>query len=186
MRPGRIDLLTAKTISTTNLPPLDWVVEPFFVHGDRVVCAGESRAFKTWILLSLGLHVAAGKDWLGFKVGKPRSVLYVDEEMNYRTLVRRVKRIAAGSGIELDSVPFAAMSQQGVRFHAEAAKNLVANLVPHKFDPEFVIVEALVRVLVGDENEAEDVAQFWRNVIPLTAYNKRTVLFSHHLTKAND
>lgn len=186
MRPGKIDLLTGKAIADTQLPPLDWVVDGLFVHGDRVVVAGESRAYKTWLLLDMALHVAAGRPWLGFEVPKARRVLFIDEEMNERTLIRRTKRIANGSGIDLATIPFVAMSQQGMRFHAEAGKNLLHNLTPFKFDPEFIVVEALVRVLVGTENESEDISQFWRNVIPLTRQPQRTVLFSHHLAKAND
>jgi RecA-family ATPase len=38
---------------------------------------------KSWLLLDPGLHLAAGKPWLGkFSIPHPRKVLYVDEEMS--------------------------------------------------------------------------------------------------------
>jgi hypothetical protein len=59
---------------------------------------------------------------------------------------------------------------------------LLADLVQSGFDPEVVIVETFRRVLVGDENTAKDVAEFWRAVEPITRAGK-TLIVSHHMKK---
>lgn len=178
-------LLTAEWLDQTALPPLDWLVEPLVVHGDKVIAAGESRAMKTWILLHMQLHIAAGMDWLGFKIPKARKCLYVDEEMNQRTLIRRVKRLAIGAGIPLREIDFSCLSQQGWLVSEHGAKHLLSSLKLADFDPDVIFAEALVRVMPGDENAAADVSKFWRHVTPLVERGK-TVLFSHHLTKPSD
>jgi hypothetical protein len=167
------------------LPPVEWVVEPLLAHGDRAVIYGEFASGKSWLLLHLGLQIAAGTPWLEhFKVERARSVLYIDEEMNERTLRRRVKRLGLGMEAEESPLPFRTLSRVGIRFDATGAKRLLDALEASGFDAEVIIVEALRRVLVGSENEAVDVGGFWRNAEPIVRMGK-TLIVSHHMRKPN-
>jgi RecA-family ATPase len=173
-------------IGSQELPPVDWIVKGLFSMGDKVLCAGESRSFKTWVLVHMCLHVAAGKDWLGMAVPKPRKVLYVDEEMNEATLRRRIKLLAKGAGIELDNKlegNLLFLNQQGWRLHEAGSVALLKSLEKLNFNPELVVAESVVRIMVGNENSAADVGAFWRNCTPLTTGSQRSVLLSHHLAK---
>lgn len=148
-----------------------------------MVIFGEFGSFKSWIVLHLAWHLATGAQWLGaFNVPDPRRVLFVDEEMNQRTLRRRVKRIADGLTTPVANAQLAFLSRVGVRFDAYGAGMLLSYLHEQKFAPQVVIVEALRRVLVGDENEARDLAQFWRNLEPISRQGI-TVIITHHMNK---
>ena len=175
-------LIHAHDLLTQELPPLVWDVEPLISRGDRVVIFGEFASFKSWILLHLAWHLATGVQWLNtFTIREQRRVLYVDEEMNERTLRRRGKRLAQGAGVA-GQPPIAFLSRAGVRFDAYGAGALLSYLREHTFQPHVIIVEALRRVLVGDENEARDMAQFWRNLEPISRQGT-TIIISHHMTK---
>ena len=164
-----------------DLPPLVWDVKPLISRGDRVVIFGEFASMKSWLVLHMALHLGAAADWLGFEVEEQRRVLYVDEEMNERTLRRRVKRLGQGAGLTLEQ-PVQFLSRAGVRFDAYGAHALLSYLSKHKFQPQVIIVEALRRVLVGDENESRDMAQFWRNLEPISR-DGTTVVITHHMNK---
>ena len=175
-------LIRSQELLTQEVPPLVWDVEPLISRGDRVVFFGEFASFKSWILLHLAWHLATGAQWLNtFQIHEPRRVLYVDEEMNERTLRRRGKRLAMGAGVE-GSPPVAFLSRAGVRFDGLGAGQLLAYLREQKFQPDVVFVEALRRVLIGNENEAHNMAQFWRNLEPISRLGI-TVAISHHMTK---
>jgi hypothetical protein len=164
-------------------PPIEWDVEPLIARGERVVVFGEYASMKSWLLPHLGLHLAAGQPWLGkFTITQPRAVLYVDEEMSLRTLCRRIVRLATGAGLEAEELRFRVLSRAGVRFDAAAARQLLTALDKAGYDPDVVIVETFRRVLVGNENDAKDVAEFWRNVDPIVAAGK-TLIVSHHMRK---
>ncbi len=179
--PDPLPLISFEKIMQEPLPPVDWVIEPLISQGSRVMVYGEFGSLKTWLLLTLGLHVAAERPWLGqFPVPKARSVLYIDEEMNERTLRRRIKRL--GLDFENGALPFQALSRVGVRFDSGGADRLLAALAKSEFEPEIVIVEAFRRVLVGSENEAKDVSAFWRYVEPILKAGK-TLIISHHMKK---
>src|SRR5687767_2559872 len=98
---GAISLVSLQEIVTNELPQVDWSVEGLIVNGDRMLLYGEPGSFKSWLLLDLGLHLAAGSRWLGhFNIPSPKKVLYIDEEMSQITLKRRMRRLAIGAGLE--------------------------------------------------------------------------------------
>ena len=180
-------LLTLRDILLTPLPPVEWDCEPIIPHHRRVVMFGEFGALKSWILLHLGLHLAKGASWLGtFPVTTPRNVLYIDEEMAEEDLRRRVKLLCSGMQASPDEFPadFRAFSRVGVTFDALGAYRLMAHLKRHAYEPSVVIVESLVRVLVGSENLSWDVAAFWRNVEPILRGGS-TIIVSHHMGKVS-
>ena len=137
------------------LVPMDWIVEGLIGTGDRVVIYGEVATMKSWIALDLGLAIFMGRPWLGnFGVPKARSVLYVDEEMNERTLWRRVCRLGEGAGPAVPTISAQFLSRAGVRIDQGGAEALLKKCADHGFDPDVIIVDTLRRVLVGNENEA--------------------------------
>lgn len=174
-------LLLHADVVAQPLPEITWDVAPLVARGDRVVFYGEFGTFKSWVMLHLALHLGAGAPWLGFNIPQPRRVLYVDEEMNELELRRRVKRLNTGS--PMGGTPqIAYLSRRGVRFDGYGASTLLAYLREQKFSPHFVVVDALRRVLVGDENKAADIAAFWHHLEPISRQGI-TVCITHHMNK---
>jgi hypothetical protein len=172
-----------QSIVNQPLQPPDWVIESLIVQGERTVIYGEYGSLKSWILLDMAMHIAAGQDWLGhFKIPKPRKVLYIDEEMAKSTLDRRVQRLALGSSLNTLPLEFKVFSNIGVSFDSNAAQKLLAELAFHRFDPDVIIIETLRGVLVGSENEARDVNAFWKYVKPLCRAGK-AIIIAHHMKK---
>jgi RecA-family ATPase len=177
-----LPLVSFETIIEEALPPVEWLVEGLVADGDRVMLYGEFGSFKSWVLPSLGLYIAAGRPWLGkFPIPQSKRVLYLDEEMHPRTLKRRIQRLARGMGLSSNQLPLQTLSRFGTRFDGPGVLRLLSDLTAVGFDPEVVIVETFRRVLRGNENEASDVAEFWRSLSPLA--KGRTVIISHHMRK---
>src|SRR5262249_15380440 len=151
-------------IMTEELPPIDWIVDRLIAQGDRVIVYGEFGSMKSWLLLHLAIHIAAGRPWLEeVAITAAHRVLYIDEEMNERTLRRRIRRLGAGAGLTNEPIPFRVLSRVGIQFNQIGADRLLGALAATDFDPEIIVVETFRRVLVGSENETEDVTKFWGN-----------------------
>ena len=179
-------LLSLAHIMRTPLPPVDWFVKPVVAANERVLLYGEYGSLKSWVLLHLGLHIAAGRKWLDtFEVSKPRAVLYVDEEMGEYTLRSRVKRIMEGSKLPTDEIPFAVSSREGVRMTEMGGYILLDRIARADFKPDLIIMESMRRVLVGSENEQVDVSGFWRAVEPILKAGM-TFMVSHHMRKPHE
>ncbi len=178
-------LLTFKSIMHGSPPKIDWVVEPLVAVGNRVVFYGEFGCLKSWLLLDLAVHLAAGRPWLGkFPISGPRRTLYIDEEMSDAEERRRLKRLARAAGLADEDLPFRIVSHAGVRFSVPVLKDVLQQLDQKRFDPEVVIIETFRRVLQGSENEARDVAEFWRQASEYFPDDK-VLIISHHMKKPN-
>jgi hypothetical protein len=161
-------------------------VQPVIAAHERVLVYGEYGSLKSWALLHLGLHIAAGRKWLDtFAVPRPRAVLYVDEEMGEYTLRSRVQRIVEGERFPADEMSFSVSSREGVRMSEMGGHILLDRVAKADFKPELVIMESMRRVLVGSENEQMDVSGFWRAVEPILKAGM-TFLVSHHMRKPHE
>ncbi len=178
-------LVSFESIMQDPIPPINWLVQSLISTGTRTVVFGEFGSMKSWALLDLSLHIAAGHPWLDtFPVPQPQAVLFIDEEMPERELRRRVKRLGEGMGLQKSSIPFQSISHLGVRFQEGKIDALLDALHKAGFDPDIIVVETLRRVLSGSENEAVDVGEFWQSVGPLLTAGK-TLIISHHMKKPN-
>jgi hypothetical protein len=91
---------TGRTFRTVNLAECvergpQWAVQGLIEQGAVAAVSGEPGSGKSFLLVDLALHVAAGRDWFGRKV-QPGAVLYVAAEasesvLRRAALVRRVK-----------------------------------------------------------------------------------------------
>jgi hypothetical protein len=178
-----LHLISYADVLESPYAPVDWIVEPLISSGDRCLVFGESSSCKSWLLLDLALHLTAGRKWLGkFNVDRPRSVLYVDEEMGEHLLRQRIRRLGKGANIDDRTIPFQFISHLGLTFGKDLAEELLSAVEQADFDPDIIILETLRCVLDGSENDAEAVAAFWRNVRPLKVAGK-TLIVVHHMKK---
>lgn len=150
---------------------------------ERVLLYGEYGSLKSWVLLHVGLHIAAGRKWLdNFDVPKARAVLYVDEEMSEYTLRSRITRLVQGADMSVDNLPFCVSSREGVRMTEMGGAILLDRVARAEYKPEVIIMESMRRVLVGDEKEAMDVSGFWRAAEPILKAGM-VFIISHHMRK---
>lgn len=84
--------------------PLDCVVEELFEAGDKGEVIAPSKARKSFFVIDLAAHIAAGKDWLCFKIPRPRRVLLFNLEISRDWMKRRFFRRLAAYGIRPDDI----------------------------------------------------------------------------------
>lgn len=177
----RVKPLTGEEILMRELPELEWVVDGLIAVKDRVVLFGEFGSGKSWVGQHLGLCIAAGRPWLGFPILKARGVLYVDEEMPTVTSHRRVKRLMWGLHMT-SPPPFWLVSRGSCHFKEGGAQSLLDWMRVNKVEADVIFLDAMRRMVQGDENRAQDVIEFWRRVETLIRAGK-TVIVLHHMNK---
>jgi len=85
--------------------PPAWLVEGLWPADAYGVLAAEDKAGKTWAALDLALSVAAGHPWFGhYPCPTPGRVLVFLGEGGERSIVRRLRAIAAHKQVDLDQV----------------------------------------------------------------------------------
>lgn len=156
-----------------------------FIKGERVVVYGEWGSYKTWFLLDLAIHLAAGRPWFGhYAIDRPHNVLFFDEEMSEWALRRRIKQLSLGFDPPLpEELPLKLVNRSGKQFpNRECAHKILREVHDCEFAPDVIILETFRRFMVGDENQARDVGEFWVRTSPLIE-DGRTLVVSHHMKK---
>jgi hypothetical protein len=140
------------------------LVRGIFECEQTSVMFGESGTGKTFLALDIGLHVAAGRDWLGRRV-TTGGVVYVAAEAG-RGIANRVA--AWRQVYRFDSVPFAAVTSPVDLCHANSGdiERLIAAIQAARLDPlALIVIDTVSRVLAGgNENGPDDMGALVRSL----------------------
>lgn len=85
-------------------PPLDCIVEELFEAGDKGEIIAPSKARKSFFAIDLAAHMAAGRDFLCFKIPRPRRVLLFNLEIKPAWMKRRFFRRLQAYGIRPEEI----------------------------------------------------------------------------------
>ncbi len=167
-------------LAAENLPPPDWILEGLFEAGDKALLIAPSKTGKTWAGLTLALCLAAGKDFWGFHVQRPRRVLYVNLEVKRDWMQRRLRGASAVLGVEPETVrdtlkPWHMRGKGGeVRDAIEAKPDNLANFDLVILDPFYKLARP-----GEDENSARDIKSILDTVDKLAAAGPAVLTLKH-------
>lgn len=139
------------------LPPPVWLVHGLVPEKSLVVPYGPPKAGKTFVILSMGLHIAAGVEWFGHPV-QQGAVVYIAGE-GTGGLSQRLRAMQQVYNIG-DEAPFWVIPK-AVNFRQTAevtgliqtVRQTVGNL-----PVRMVVIDTLARAMPGaDENSAQEV-----------------------------
>jgi RecA-family ATPase len=169
-------------IMTEPIAPILWEVEGWITQGDRVMMYGEFGAGKSYLAHAMALSLAAGKPWMGRYRCPKRRVLFLDEEMSEQETRRRIKRLGLGIGLDgSEELTIASHSLDGAGLDQGRLMTLKQHL--KEFPADVIFVDSFRRIMLGDENRAQDVSAFWRSIEPIWDRGNRTIIVLHHMNK---
>ena len=86
--PSALTVMTAKQLSESNLPPLEFCIEGLLSHGVSILTA-KPKFYKSWMSMQMCISVSNGLPFMGFKTNKS-AVLYCDLENDLRITKERL------------------------------------------------------------------------------------------------
>lgn len=195
---GLAKLEQLKTRTRGELPPVlgwkefipaeqsqlpDELVSGVLHRGGKLMIAGGSKSFKTWVLLHLGLSVAAGLPWWGMRT-KQGDVLYLNLELMQPFCEVRVRQIAAAMKVE--QVPgFHSWHLRGyARDFTQLMPQLLARVAGGHYS--LIILDPVYKILgERDENANGEVAQLLNEFEALAVRSGAAIAYGHHHSKGN-
>ncbi len=189
---GRTSELADKMLPLRNIKPVlssRHLVKGWLDRGALSVIYGESNVGKTFFAIDLAFHVAAGKDWHGYKV--PNNLMQTGS----------VVYVACEGGLSLNN-RVEAMRQHDPALVAAAEPNffllptildlcgcndapaLIGAVENRCNDPSLIIIDTLAMAFgSGDENTAKDMGLFIANCTRLRIETGAHVMVIHHSGK---
>ena len=158
------------------------LIEGVLRQGHKMLVAGPSKAGKSYGLIELVCAIAEGKKWFGWQCAQGR-VLYVNLELDRASCLHRFKDIYTAMGWEprnirnIDiwnlrgkSVPMDKLAPKLIR--RAAKKNYLA-----------IIIDPIYKIITGDENSADQMAQFCNQFDLVCTELGCAVIYCHHHSK---
>jgi hypothetical protein len=167
----------------------EWLVQPdekgqplmdgVFDQGDRVAIVAQSKARKSFLALQLAVCVAAGQDFLGFKL-EPQKVLLVNGEIkptNYKHRLRKLTEALGVAGAQLGSLEFL-----NTRTMDADSVTLVSILALCRRREVTMCILDPFYMYIGNENDQEQVKEV---IHQMMAFSKQgiTLVSIFHATK---
>lgn len=167
-----------------------FLVDDLLDAGAMSVMYGDSHAGKTFVMLDIALHVAAGLPWNGHEV-KKSPVVYIAAEGTFG-IHARVTAWAKHNGVDMADVWFSTLPcpvdllrpDGDLKELVAIVKEDAASWGDGKQPPGLVVIDTMSRALAGgDENSSVDVGALVRNVDTLRAATGAHQALVHHSGK---
>ena len=178
----KLELINAADWIETEPPPPDQILGDTFDAGDKVAVIGASKRRKSFFVLQLALHLAAGRDFLVWKVPRPRKVLLVQMEVKTDHFHRRLRRMAEILGLSRDTVGdnLRIINSRGEEHSMEAV-----GASAREIGAEMIIFDPLYKLVAGDENASVDLKPVLKEFDRLAGATGAAVAYVHHDAKGN-
>lgn len=168
-----------------NLPELaPPLIDGVLRQGHKMLIAGPSKAGKSYGLIELTCAIAEGKEWFGWKCSQGR-VMYVNLELDRASCLHRFRDIYNAMGWQPEnirnidiwnlrgkSVPMDKLAPKLIR--RAAKKNYIA-----------IIIDPIYKIITGDENSADQMAQFCNQFDLVCTELGCAVIYCHHHSKGS-
>ena len=168
-----------------NLPALAApLIDGVLRQGHKMLLAGPSKAGKSFSLIELCIAIAEGSSWFGWSCTQGR-VLYVNLELDRASCLHRFKDVYQALGIpakhlaNIDiwnlrgrSVPMDKLAPKLIR--RAAKKNYIA-----------IVIDPIYKVITGDENSADQMANFCNQFDKVCTELGVAVIYCHHHSKGS-
>jgi hypothetical protein len=145
---------------------------------------GDAASGKTWVLLALGLHIAAGREFFGARVHQGAVFVICGE--GFAGVRRRTVGMSQHYGIPLAGLPFFVSERAATFSDRESVADVVDTIRALATEtgqtPVLVIVDTVARNFgAADENSTSDMGAFVQTCDTIKAEFGCHVALSHHV-----
>lgn len=171
-----------------NIPPNhEWLVESIFEIKDKFALIGSSKAKKSWLMQQLAFCIATGKDFLRYRIPKPRNVLLFQHEMKESGMWRRIYNMGHGLGYTRNEIEerFKVINGRGeTEKPDEVIPTIQRTIEGLEIKPDVLMIDPIYK-LVEDENNAKE----WKPVLNqfdrIMGQFGCSIVYSHHDPKGD-
>ena len=166
-----------------DLPPLSPpLIDGVLRQGHKMLLAGPSKAGKSYALIELCCAIAEGRRWFGFDCTRGR-VMYVNLELDRASCLHRFKDVYTALGWRSDNL--CNIDIWNLRGKAVPMDKLAPKLIRRAARKNYIaiVIDPIYKVITGDENSADQMANFCNQFDKVAAGLGCAVIYCHHHSK---
>lgn len=181
---GTLAGIDARLWLNAEPPAPDQIFVDAFDAGDKVSVIGSSKMRKSFFVLQAALSFAPGRDFLTWKITKPRRVLLAQFEITTKHFHRRVRNMARAMGISAEDIGDRLLIFNCRGITGETAIEQIGEEAK-KYRAEVIIFDPLYKLTTGDENAAKDMKPTLAAFDRLAEATGAAVIYVHHDAKGH-
>lgn len=166
-----------------NLPDLaPPLIDGVLRQGHKMLIAGPSKAGKSFALIEMCISIAEGKKWLGWNCTQGK-VMYVNLELDRASCLHRFKDVYQELGI----APYGLKNIDiwNLRGKSIPMDKLAPKLIRRAAKKDYIaiVIDPIYKVITGDENSADQMANFCNQFDKVCTELGCAVIYCHHHSK---
>lgn len=182
----KFNLRPTAVLAKQKLPPRRYLIEGILPENSLIVLFGAPGAMKTYLAMNWAVSLATKRDWLGYKIQKPGSVIIIDEENGEYRILERMQRLLAAQDLKCQTPPIYHMAFSGFDPTNDQHFSAIVNLILEN-KTRLLIVDSLVDISHGrDENKASEIFEVVSALNQIKEKTGCTILLIHHANKKGD
>lgn len=160
-------------------PPL---IEGVLRQGHKLLLAGPSKAGKSYALIELCIAIAEGARWLRWPCAKGK-VMYVNLELDRASCLHRFKDVY--QALRIAPRDIGNIDVWNLRGKAVPMDKLAPKLIRRAAKKDYIaiVIDPIYKVITGDENSANQMANFCNQFDLVCTELGCAVIYCHHHSK---
>ena len=166
-----------------NLPELaPPLIAGVLRQGHKMLIAGPSKAGKSFLQIEMCIAIAEGREWLGWKCTQGR-VLYVNLELDRASCLHRFRDVYQALGWKPDNLKN--IDIWNLRGKSRPMDKLAPMLIRRAAKKNYIaiVIDPIYKVITGDENSADQMANFCNQFDKVCTELGVAVIYCHHHSK---
>lgn len=151
-------------------------------QGHKMLIAGPSKAGKSFLQIEMCIAIAEGRFWLGWGCTKGR-VMYVNLELDAASCLHRFRDVYDALGWEPRNLRN--IDIWNLRGKSVPMDKLAPKLIRRAAKKEYIaiVIDPIYKVITGDENSADQMANFCNQFDKVCTELGCAVIYCHHHSK---
>ena len=151
-------------------------------QGHKMLIAGPSKAGKSFLQIEMCIAIAEGRSWLGWGCTKGR-VMYVNLELDRASCLHRFRDVYDALGWEPRNLRN--IDIWNLRGKSVPMDKLAPKLIRRAAKKEYIaiVIDPIYKVITGDENSADQMANFCNQFDKVCTELGCAVIYCHHHSK---
>jgi hypothetical protein len=161
---------------------VQWLIEGILPKGGVLILTGIPGIGKSWLLMDMVLAFEQGRKWLGHFDTVQASVIVIDEENAPPLLKGRLTKMGAMGTPEESQMSPRYLVMKGVLLDGQAQLDGLVEMLD-RFTPDVVLLDSLIRLHTGSENDSQDMGSLNRTLSDLNRRYGCAFVVNHHRRK---
>lgn len=153
-------------------------------QGHKMLLSGPSKAGKSYLQIELCIAIAEGKQWLAWQCAQGR-VMYVNLELDPASCLHRFRDVYEALGWQPANLQN--IDIWNLRGRSIPMDKLAPKLIRRAAKKEYiaVVIDPIYKVITGDENSADQMANFCNQFDKVCTELGCAVIYCHHHSKGS-